>query len=118
MLFKGLSDKEVAQAREKYGTYGPFSFMIATDGKTAVSEAWTADAVEILGADEQHPVGATHGHEPELGPQPVFLARGPAFKDGAVLPNAKLVDIAPTLAKVLGQELPEAEGRCLDELLR
>ena len=106
------------EAREKYGTYGPFSFMIATDGKTAVSEAWTADAVEILGADEQHPVGATHGHEPELGPQPVFLARGPAFKDGAVLPNAKLVDIAPTLAKVLGQELPEAEGRCLDELLR
>ncbi len=105
------------EAREKYGTYGPFSFMLATDGKTAVSEAWTKNALEVFGADEQRPVKATHGHEPELGPQPIFLAHGPAFKDDAVLPKAKLVDIAPTLAKVLGQELPEAQGRVLSELL-
>lgn len=106
------------EAKEKYGTYGPFSFMLATDGKTAVSDAWTKDAIEIFGADERRPVKATHGYEPELGPQPVFLAHGPAFKEGAALPNARLVDIAPTLAKVLGQELPEAQGRCLTELLR
>ena len=106
------------EAKEKYGTYGPFSFMLATDGKTSVSEAWTEDAVEILGADEQRPTRGSHGYEPELGPQPVFLAHGPAFRDGAVLPNAKLVDIAPTLAKVLGQELPQADGRCLTELLK
>ena len=106
------------EAREKYGTYGPFSFMIATDGKTVVSDAWTKDALVVFGADEQRPVKATHGYEPELGPQPVFMAHGPAFRDGAVIPNANLVDIAPTLARVLGQELPEAEGRCLTELLK
>lgn len=105
------------EAKEKYGTYGPFSFMLATDGKTAVSDAWTQNAIEIFGADEQRPVKATHGYEPELGPQPVFLAHGPAFKEGAVLKNAKLVDVAPTLAKALGQELPEAQGRCMTELL-
>ena len=59
----------------------------------------------------------THGYEPELGPQPIFLAHGPAFKDGAALENAKLVDIAPTLAAVLGQTLTDAEGHCLTELL-
>ena len=106
------------EAKEKYGTYGPFSFMLATDGKTSVSEAWTEDALEELGADEQRPVRGTHGYEPELGPQPIFLAHGPAFKDGAVIENAKLVDIAPTLAAVLGQTLPEAQGRCLTELLK
>ncbi|MBQ7328808.1 MAG: alkaline phosphatase family protein [Oscillospiraceae bacterium] len=106
------------EAKEKYGTYGPFSFMLATDGKTSVSEAWTEDAIEILGADEQKPLCGTHGYEPELGPQPVFLAHGPAFKHGAVIENAKLVDIAPTLAAVLGQTMPEADGRVLTELLK
>ena len=106
------------EAREKYGTYGPFSFMLATDGKTTVSQAWTADAIEELGADEQKPTKGTHGYEPELGPQPIFLAHGPAFKENASIPNARLVDIAPTLAAVLGQTLRDAQGRCLTELLR
>lgn len=106
------------ECKEKYGTYGPFSFMITTDGKTSISDAWINDAVEILGADEKKPLAATHGHEPDLGHDPIFIARGPAFKEGAVIPRAELIDIAPTLAKILGQELPEAEGRCLDELLK
>ena len=106
------------EARQKYGTYGPFSFMLATDGKTSVSAEWTDDAIEILGADEQKPLRATHGHEPEMGPQPIFLGRGPAFREDAVLPNAQLMDIAPTLARILGQEMPEAEGSCLQELLK
>ena len=106
------------EAKEKYGTYGPFSFIIATDGKTSVSPEWTADAIEELGDGELRPVKGNHGHEPELGPQPIFVARGPAFKEGAVLKTAKLIDIAPTLAGVLGQEMPQAEGHCLRELLK
>jgi len=105
------------EARQKYGTYGPFSFMVATDGKTSVSGEWTEDAVEVLGADEQKPLRATHGYEPEQGPQPVFMGRGPAFREGAVLANARMEDIAPTLAGILGQTMPQAEGRCLTELL-
>jgi hypothetical protein len=46
------------------------------------------------------------------------MAHDPDFKENVSIPNAKLVDIAPTLAKILGQELPEAEGRCLTELLK
>jgi hypothetical protein len=41
-----------------------------------------------------------------------------AVKEGAVIENAKLVDVAPTLAAVLGQTLPEADGRVLTELLK
>lgn len=106
------------EVKEKYGTYGPFSFMIATDGKTSISEAWTQEAVEILGADEQKPLQATHGHEPDLGHDPIFIARGPGFREGAVIQWAELRDIAPTLAKLLGQTLPQAEGQCLDALLK
>lgn len=106
------------EAREKYGTYGPFSFMLATDGKTSVNEAWTKTALVVFGADEQRPIRATHGYEPELGPKPVFMAHGPAFREGAAIAQANLVDIAPTLARVLGQELPEADGRVLTQLLK
>ena len=106
------------EAKEKYGTYGPFSFMLATDGRTSVLDAWTADALVIYGADEKRPGAAPHGYEPELGCQPVFLAHGPAFREGAVLERAKLVDIAPTLAAAMGQQLPHAQGQCLTELLR
>lgn len=103
--------------KEKYGLYGPFSFMLATDGKTSVIDAWTEEAMVVYGADEQRPGRATHGYEPELGPQPIFLAHGPAFRDGAVVARAELADIAPTLAAAMGQSLPMAEGKVLKELL-
>jgi len=114
--FRNLYTTE--EAKEKYGTYGPFSFILSTDGTVSVSQEWTEDAIEILGADEQKPVAATHGHEPDLGVHPIFLGRGPAFKEGALLPWAQLRDIAPTLAAILGQTMPEAEGRALTELLK
>ena len=112
------SSDPTAQLREKYGTYGPFSFMVATDGQTAVSEKLTEPAFTQIDLSDYRTGSATHGYEPELGPQPVFLGRGPAFKEGAVLPLARLIDEAPTFARILGQEMPQAEGRCLEELLR
>ncbi|MBR4864258.1 MAG: alkaline phosphatase family protein [Oscillospiraceae bacterium] len=106
------------EVKEKYGTYGPFCFMVATDGKTSISEAWTKDAIEELGADEQKPRCATHGHEPDLGHDPIFIARGPGFREGAVIERAELRDVAPTLAGLWGESLPQAEGQCLRALLK
>lgn len=106
------------EVRQKYGIYGPFSFMLATDGATATSEAFSEPPMTQIDLNDYRLAGASHGYEPELGPQPIFLAHGPAFRDGAVLPHARLVDIAPTLAGALGQTMPQADGRCLTELLK
>lgn len=108
----------VEEVRERYGTYGPFSFMVETDGYTTFSEDWHEPVVSAVDITDYRLGNATHGYEPEKGPQPVFLGRGPAFKEGAVLSNAQIIDEAPTLARILGQEMPQAEGRCLEELLR
>ena len=62
-------------------------------------------------------MGCGHGYMPEKGSQPVFMAHGPSFRDGAVLKNARMVDIAPTLAETFGETMAEADGRCLKELL-
>lgn len=108
----------VDEVRERYGTYGPFSFMVETDGNTTFSEDWLEPVESPIVLSDYRLGNATHGYVPEKGPQPVFLGRGPAFKEGAVLANAFVIDEAPTLARILGQEMPQAEGRCLEELLR
>ena len=54
---------------------------------------------------------------PEKGPQPPLIAMGPSFRKNTVIPHASILDEAPTIARVLGFSLPEAEGRALEELL-
>lgn len=98
-----------------YGQDGPYSFMAEGTEGTVFANGFTGPIVT-----EQTP-GKTqgkHGNRPEKGPQPIFLAHGPAFREGAVLQNAKLVDVAPTLAAVLGQTMPQADGRPMTELLK
>ena len=48
-----------------------------------------------------------------------LMARGPHFKPGLrdPLPSAN-VDIAPTVARILGFSMPNAQGRVLEEALR
>lgn len=105
------------ETRKRYGMYGGFSFMVESDGYTAFSDSWKEPLLNSIDYTDYRLGRATHGYQPEKGPQPVFLGRGPAFRPGAVLPRAQIIDEAPTLAKILGQEMPQAEGRCLQELL-
>ena len=103
------------ELREKYGQNGPYTFMVEAKDGTAFSGVLDVDAVVPLA---EGVIKAGHGYEPHKGPQPIFLASGASFKDGAVVENAQLIDIAPTLAAVLGADLPQAEGRILHELLK
>ena len=48
----------------------------------------------------------------------ILLRCGPAFKKGAVIEQACLVDEAPTMAKILGFEMEDIDGKCLDDILR
>ena len=47
-----------------------------------------------------------------------MIVCGPDFKQGEQLDNGKVVDEAPTFARVLGLDLPEAQGRVMEALLR
>ena len=61
---------------------------------------------------------ATHGYLPSKGPQPVLIAKGPDIKNGVVLEKARLIDLAPTFAKLLGADLPGADGTVINEILQ
>ncbi len=104
------------RAREHMG--GDFIFALETDGVTTFGEAVTRPMVRMLDFSDYRYGRATHGHLPDKGIQPIFSAKGPAFRENVTIETANLVDEAPTYAKVLGVELRDADGKVLDELLR
>jgi predicted AlkP superfamily pyrophosphatase or phosphodiesterase len=80
----------------------------------AFSEA-SGGHLEVL---KQPKLTGTHGYLPD---QPDMLAlcivSGPGLKAGTKLGKIRAIDIAPTVARILGIELPTAEGKPLEKLL-
>jgi predicted AlkP superfamily pyrophosphatase or phosphodiesterase len=63
--------------------------------------------------------GGTHGYpasDPEL--DGIFIAHGPDIKPGTVVDRVSNLDVAPTLARIMGLSLPDTDGRVLDEILK
>ncbi len=80
----------------------------------AFSEASGGDRVVI----KQSKLTGTHGYLPD---QPDMLSMciisGPGLKAGTKLGKIRAIDIAPTVARILGIELPAAEGKPIEKLL-
>ncbi len=96
---------------------GGFAFVLESDGYTSFSESCVRPVVQNMDLSDFRFGMATHGYLPDKGPQPVFIARGPDFKRGAVLERRPIVDVAPTFAEILGVALPDADGVAMRELL-
>lgn len=110
----GISKVFTAEEAAKDGYAGEFSLVLETDGHTAFGMKWTGPY------EVPHPEGklkGSHGFHPDFGPRPFLIGHGPAFRSGVALENAQLIDGAPTYAKLLGVELPDAQGCALDALL-
>ncbi len=105
------------EAREEYGLYGDFSFVLETDGYTSFAERLVRPVVSGFDFDDYRFGKGTHGHAPHKGPQPTFFAKGPSFVAGAVLKEGDILNHAPTLAAALGLELHDAVGRPVKEIL-
>ena len=110
---EGYSKVYTREEAAAYGFAGPFAFVLETDDKSEFGNGWQGGYLQDYPA-----VRGDHGHHPDKGPRPTLLATGPAFCTGAFLPHADLIDGAPTWAKVLGLDLPDTDGRVLEELLR
>lgn len=80
----------------------------------AFSETSGGDVVTL----KRPKLSGTHGYLPD---QPDMLSlcivSGPGLKAGTKLGKIRAIDIAPTVARILGIELPTAEGKPLEKLL-
>lgn len=49
----------------------------------------------------------------------IFLAHGPALQSGQIIPGARIIDLAPTILRLLDVPVPpDMDGRVLDEIFR
>jgi predicted AlkP superfamily pyrophosphatase or phosphodiesterase len=63
-------------------------------------------------------IRGSHGFDPNLPAlHATFVAWGAGIKPGAKLGTIKNIDVAPTIAALLGIPLPGVEGRALEEIL-
>ncbi len=103
---------------EKEHLDGDFAFVLETDGYTSFSDSCVRPVVNNFDLSDYRFGRATHGYYPDKGPQPVFIAKGPDIKNGIELEQRPIVDEAPTFARILGVELPNADGTAIEEILR
>ena len=107
--------KEEAEAQ--FHLSGPFDFVI--EGSEPISFNFHPNDplwLDTKPGDYKTSPG-THGGLPSRKHRTTFFACGPAFRKGAAVEEAVLVDEAPTMARALGFEMEDVDGRVLTELL-
>ncbi len=97
-------------------TQQPDLMLAAESGYTFNDEY---DAEEIVVPVVAGAFRGMHGHLPDHRfMHATFVAAGAHIRAGVKLEQISVLDVAPTMAAVLGVELPTAEGRILAEILR
>ena len=97
---------------------GGFSFVLETNGTYSFGNDWRDPVIRPIDLSDYKLAHGTHGYHPDKGPQPALLAFGPDIRPGAVVEKAGIVDIAPTVARSLGFDMPDTDGRVVEEILR
>ena len=102
--------------RQRYHTDGSYAFMAETDGRTSFSAMPHFPLITPTDNADYRTSRATHGHQPERGPQPVFVLRNPFAASQVSLAHGRLIDEAPTLARLMGFPMPGCDGTEITEL--
>jgi predicted AlkP superfamily pyrophosphatase or phosphodiesterase len=102
-------EKDKIPARYGYGTNRRVPPIVCL----AETGWYFATAAAIKRRWAEHPRdGGAHGYDPQDPTmRAVFVARGPAFKPGVVLPPFDNVDVYPLLTTVIGVEGDEGDGQ-------
>ncbi len=107
------------EAREKYGVAGPFDFILESRLPISFGERFDCAAFTQSQVPGDHKIGAaTHGGSPSRAEVTAFIASGPDVKRGVVVERRGMVDEAPTLARMLGFDMPDTDGSAIEEILR
>jgi len=118
----GLEGVERVVTQDQYGTYGlplpgqdpqaPHLVLAAKDGY-AFSNETTGEDIEAL----PRPIGA-HGYlqtNPKL--DGAFIIAGAGVRSGTRVPRVVNLDVAPSIARLLGLRMENVDGHVLTELL-
>ena len=105
------------QMKDLYHLDGPFDFVLESNNDISFGyrdddPLWS----ECVPGD--HKSGAaTHGSRPDRKETTTFIAAGPSIKKGVVLEKRNMVDEAVTMAKMIGFDMPNTDGKLMEEVL-
>jgi predicted AlkP superfamily pyrophosphatase or phosphodiesterase len=93
------------------GLAGDFSFVVEGTRGTQFENALTGPVVIPRSAPEYHSYAANHGHHPDKGMKPPFIAFGPDVLEGVRIDRGDMMDVCPTLAALAGADMPGLTGK-------
>ena len=89
--------------------------VLATGPGYSFNDSVTAKEVVAVSGN----LKGTHGHLPDQDfMHATFIAAGAGIEPGVQLKTIRNIDVAPTIARLLGLALPDAEGRVLTEIIK
>lgn len=98
--------REKLPARWHYGTHPRIPAIVCQ-----MDEGWDAVLPHMLDARANGGTRGSHGYDPALpSMRAVFIASGPAFRNGAVIDPIDNVDVYPLLARLLGIPAADHDG--------
>ncbi|NBD22970.1 alkaline phosphatase family protein [Paenibacillus glycinis] len=107
------------EVRAQYKLTGPFEFVI--EGSAAISFGNLLAGEDVFSetsVGDYKTAKASHGGLPYKEQHTAFIACGPSVKQGAVVEQASLVDMAPTMAAMLNFKMQDVDGSVMDEMLK
>ncbi len=130
ILKQGASDTEInevykvlCELKEEYPEYiqtvytkdeilaleklsGNFDFVVDGTYATVFGMKYNSDIVELKSLPQYSKIAATHGHHPNKGVKPPFVAFGPNVKAGQWIKNGDMTQVFPTLLNMLNLNAP------------
>ncbi|MDO4199125.1 MAG: ectonucleotide pyrophosphatase/phosphodiesterase [Erysipelotrichaceae bacterium] len=107
------------EMEEIYHAEGPYDFIIESKRDISFSDDTNCPDIFSYKIPGSHKCGAaTHGSSPSRKETTLFIASGPSVKQGVVLPVRSMVDEATTMARMIGFEMNDTDGKVMEEILK
>ena len=101
-------------AAKEEGLAGGFSFVVEGTWGNMLNRTLPQGGYVLRSDDPAyHAYRAMHGHHPDKGIKPPFIAFGPDVQPGVCIEQASMLDICPTLAALAGVDMPHMTGKPL-----
>jgi predicted AlkP superfamily pyrophosphatase or phosphodiesterase len=107
------------EVEERFNLSGPFDFVVEGEQPVSFGNTFAGDDIFASHSYKQHgALVASHGGLPFRDQTTTFIASGPNVRPGVVVERCSIVDEAPTMAAMLGFDLPDVDGRIISEIIR
>lgn len=97
-------------ARNEEGLAGDFSFVLEGTSGTMFHNHFEGPLMRHASDPDWPHYRAMHGHSPDKGGKPPFIAFGPGVENRLTLDSGCMLDVCPTLARMLDVQMSGMEG--------